>query len=160
MPYTVPETNRAIRDSPNDPKMIFQYRTSLQFRGRCEQSRAPSQPTQAKTSQPSSPFETKEYRTILMEKWQTELREREISFTADLDLVDMMVDAPTVGEWNLYGLPSDELSTQNGLIVTKASCYPLLIDPQGQGKQWIRNLEARNELQVNTIYSETLMDKT
>ncbi|XP_017684619.1 PREDICTED: dynein heavy chain 5, axonemal isoform X3 [Lepidothrix coronata] len=98
----------------------------------------------------SGPF-NQEFRSLLLHDWEKEMRSRKIPFCYNLNLIEMLTDVPTISEWNLQGLPNDDLSIQNGIIVTKASRYPLLIDPQAQGKIWIKNKEGRNELQITSL---------
>ncbi|TPX43177.1 hypothetical protein SeLEV6574_g05202 [Synchytrium endobioticum] len=91
------------------------------------------------------------FRVQLMNDWKKEMVRRKIPNTEDLDVIGLLVDNTTVGEWNIQGLPTDELSTQNGIIVTRGTRYPLLIDPQTQGKAWIKSREANNRLQITTL---------
>ena len=59
------------------------------------------------------------------------------------------LSAPTeVRLWNTKGLPTDNFSTENGVLVTKARRWPLAVDPQGQGNQWIKQLEKEHSLKV------------
>ena len=75
------------------------------------------------------PF-NQDFRSLLLDAWKKELSSRGIPHSENLNLLDMLTDSATISEWNLQGLPNDELSTQNGIIVTKATRFPLLIDPQ------------------------------
>merc|ERR1712224_1065389 len=49
--------------------------------------------------------------------------------STSVDLVNMLIDQGTIAEWTLEGLPADDLSVQNGIMVTRSSRYPLMIDP-------------------------------
>jgi hypothetical protein len=91
------------------------------------------------------------FRANLITSWMDILMSRAIPFTQDFSITNMLVDTATISEWTLQGLPNDGLSVQNALIVTKSSSYPLLVDPQSQGKMWIKNKEMANELQITSL---------
>lgn len=99
-----------------------------------------------------------EFRNLLMKDYFiSDLKNLGVPVTLNLDLTGFLIEKTIVAEWNLQGLPKDDLSTQNGIMVTSSSRFPLMIDPQGQAFKWICNKEAE-ELQV-TQQSGKFMDK-
>jgi len=97
------------------------------------------------------PF-NREFRELLLKKeFYRDCVDRNIPVTKDMNVTNFLVEDAEVGEWNLDGLPTDELSVQNGIMVTRASRFPVLVDPQGQGKEWIKNREGRNGLKTTTL---------
>ena len=78
---------------------------------------------------------------IISHKLTVDLKERKIPLSSNLDLTGFLVDIGTIGDWTMSGLPTDPLSIQNGILVTRSSRYPMLIDPQGQALNWIGNHE-------------------
>ncbi|KAJ1421934.1 putative axonemal dynein gamma heavy chain, partial [Ochromonadaceae sp. CCMP2298] len=78
---------------------------------------------------------------LVHHKLTFDLRDRKIPFSQNIDLTDFLADVGTIGDWNMAGLPTDPLSIQNGILVTRSTRFPLLIDPQGQALNWISNYE-------------------
>ncbi|XP_034489366.1 dynein heavy chain 2, axonemal-like, partial [Drosophila innubila] len=92
-------------------------------------------------------FDTK-YREELLNKWKQLIKDLLIPATPDLKITIFLCDAVSIREWNIQGLPADDLSTENGVIVTQGSRWPLIIDPQMQANNWIMKMEERNHLVI------------
>ncbi|KAK9890592.1 hypothetical protein WA026_011959 [Henosepilachna vigintioctopunctata] len=88
------------------------------------------------------------YRAQLMKLWIDQVKALDIPCNSDFNIINFFSDPTLVREWNMQGLPADSFSTENGIIVTKSSRWPLLIDPQCQAMKWIKAKEAKNGLTV------------
>ena len=63
----------------------------------------------------------------------------------DFKFMSMMSTETERLEWKAEGLPGDDLSAENSIIITKSTLYPLIIDPSTQAGKWLgNNLKNRN----------------
>lgn len=88
----------------------------------------------------AGPFETR-YRHSLQHAWGNSVSSQKIPVSVPFDFTKFLAKPTDVRDWNIQGLPKDDFSTENGVISTRGSRWPLMIDPQGQANRWIRNME-------------------
>lgn len=82
----------------------------------------------------SGPF-TPQYRLALSHEWMGQLKELGVPHTPNTSLTRTLADPVLIRQWVINGLPSDAVSVENGIIVSKARRWPLMIDPQGQANR-------------------------
>ncbi|XP_059574595.1 dynein axonemal heavy chain 2 isoform X3 [Alligator mississippiensis] len=93
---------------------------------------------------------------IVSQIWMKQIREEQVPCSPRFSLPGFLATPPTVRTWTLQGLPSDAFSTENGLIVTRGTRWPLMIDPQGQASKWIKNMEADKGLRILDLQGDYL----
>lgn len=82
---------------------------------------------------------TFEYRKeMVYGMWLTDVVERNLPISPGFRVEDLLTDEVEVTLWASDGLPSDELSVQNGILTMHSSRFPLCIDPQMQAVSWIK----------------------
>ena len=62
----------------------------------------------------------------------------------------VLADPYEIRMWNTYGLPRDQISTENAIMVTQAGRWPLMIDPQEQ--VWLKNFGVLSMKKITTKY--------
>ena len=77
-------------------------------------------------------------------QWTEDLAHRHIAFTEGLCPLDLLSDENSNARMISEGLPSDQVSLENGAIVANCKRWPLIIDPQGQGIKWLKRKEEGN----------------
>ncbi|KFH15313.1 dynein heavy chain family protein [Toxoplasma gondii MAS] len=101
---------------------------------------------------------TKKYRDWLKtEKFVEFLRSKQIPMSAEPHPLHLLTTDAEMAMWNNQGLPSDQVSLENGAILTNSQRWCLLVDPQLQGSAWIKKREQSNNLQVTRLQHPRLI---
>ncbi|PBC30449.1 Dynein heavy chain 7, axonemal [Apis cerana cerana] len=80
--------------------------------------------------------------------WVERCTNLQVICTSDFQLRDILGDPALIRSWNIFGLPNDAFSIDNGIIIKNSRRWPLIIDPQGQANRWIKNMEKENNLNI------------
>uniref|UniRef100_A0A0G4EZA7 AAA+ ATPase domain-containing protein n=1 Tax=Chromera velia CCMP2878 TaxID=1169474 RepID=A0A0G4EZA7_9ALVE len=80
------------------------------------------------------------YRSDMEDSWREELVRLEIPHSEGVTMLKFLGEPVKIRQWNVCGLPSDNLSVENGIVVDKARRWPLMIDPQNQANRYIKEL--------------------
>eukprot|EP00744_Colponema_vietnamica_P002637 GILI01004106.1.p1 GENE.GILI01004106.1~~GILI01004106.1.p1 ORF type:complete len:1989 (+),score=654.53 GILI01004106.1:157-5967(+) len=87
------------------------------------------------------PF-TGDYRDMLVSQWVQKCIALDVPVSDRFSLEKTMGDPVQIRDWNIQGLPTDSVSVNNGILVTRGRRWPLMIDPQAQANRWIKHMES------------------
>ncbi|KAL3852322.1 hypothetical protein ACJMK2_015979 [Sinanodonta woodiana] len=100
------------------------------------------------------------YRQECISDWYRLCKSKEIPLSEHFSLHATLGEPVKIRDWQIAGLPVDNFSIDNAIIVINANRWPLMIDPQGQANKWIKNMEKSNKVAVIKLsdpnYSRTL----
>ncbi|KAF4740188.1 Dynein heavy chain 10, axonemal, partial [Perkinsus olseni] len=104
----------------------------------------------------AGPFNHQFRNEMLYGDWHKRVLEADIPTSGDFKLEALLTSDVEVALWSSQGLPSDELSVQNGILTTRTNRFPLCVDPQMQAVTWLKKKEEKSNggLTVKTFNDE------
>ena len=89
----------------------------------------------------AGPFTFDFRRRFIHDDLEQNLKKLGVPVSQPLKLETLLTDDNETNAWLAEGLPSDELSVQNGMLTMRSERFPLCIDPQMQALKWIKSRE-------------------
>ena len=102
-------------------------------------------------------FFDQHHRILLVSEWKHLLAELEIPFNNHFDVISYLSTSKDRLIWQSNGLPSDELCTQNAIILNRFNRYPLLVDPSGQGLHYLTTMYSSNRVIKTSFLDKSFM---
>jgi len=69
------------------------------------------------------------FREAMEELWRNQMKELYIEYSDKITMRTVLGNDVTFRQWAVAGLPSDNLSIENGIIMFGSRRWPLMIDP-------------------------------
>ena len=70
-----------------------------------------------------------QFREAMEAFWREQMKDLHVSHTEKINMRSVLGNDVTIRSWAVAGLPSDNLSIENGIIMFGSRRWPLMIDP-------------------------------
>lgn len=85
-----------------------------------------------------APFTSNFRNQLINDFWIPSINKLQIPITEGTAPLQILTKNSEMAKWKNEGLPEDQMSLQNAAIITNCARWPLLIDPQLQGTNWLK----------------------
>merc|ERR1719394_1933518 len=94
-------------------------------------------------------------RHTLFSNWCEHLKAAHIQFRTDLARTEFLSDPDQRIQWQSNRLPTDDLCTENAIMLSRFNRYPLIIDPSGQATEFIMNEYAGKKITKTSFLDDS-----
>lgn len=91
---------------------------------------------------------TTSYRSDCVTDWYETCGNLNIPQSPAFSFIAVLGSEIKIQNWNISGLPRDNFSIENGIIMENSQRFSLFIDPQSQANKWLKEMEHNNDLVV------------
>ncbi|XP_005182290.1 dynein heavy chain, cytoplasmic isoform X3 [Musca domestica] len=95
------------------------------------------------------------YRTNLFTTWSQHLQAANIQYRADIARTEYLSNPDERLRWQANALPTDDLCTENAIMLKRFNRYPLIIDPSGQATTFLLNEYAGKKITKTSFLDDS-----
>jgi len=103
------------------------------------------------------PF-TAGFRSEIIHNWATLTLSKNIPGSEHYSFVHVLGNPIEIRAWEIFGLPTDNFSKENAIILKEARRWALCIDPQLQANKWIKKMEKERNLVICKMTGRYMKD--
>ncbi|KAF9498186.1 dynein heavy chain protein 1 [Pleurotus eryngii] len=102
-------------------------------------------------------FFDQHYREVMWQEWSNHLVEANVKFKPELSFTEYLSTADDRLSWQSKSLPSDNLTTENAIMLKRFNRYPLIIDPTGQATKFLLNEYKDRKITVTSFLDDAFL---
>ncbi|KAL4887486.1 dynein heavy chain, N-terminal region 1-domain-containing protein [Aspergillus karnatakaensis] len=102
-------------------------------------------------------FYDQQFRKVMTDDWVQQLVQSGITLKPHNPITEYLSNADERLAWQEHSLPSDDLCTENAIILKRYNRYPLIIDPSNRAHEFLQKESSDRKLTVTSFLDDSFV---